>query len=100
MHWSEKPSAKYWNGSYYVSPGYQGEPDDRAQALAVVSNAAPASCYEAIRSFFHQQYHVSPYMEKYVLQDLCEMGYHQDAMNRMKLRYGKMIDSPLTTVWN
>lgn len=27
------------------------------------------------------------------------MGYHQDALNRMKRRYAVMIDSPLTTLW-
>lgn len=38
-------------------------------------------------------------MEKYVLQALCEMGYYQDAMDRMRLRYEAMVDSPLTTLW-
>ena len=38
-------------------------------------------------------------MEKYVLQALCRMGYHQDALDRMKLRYAAMTDSPLTTLW-
>ena len=30
---------------------------------------------------------------------LCTMGYYQDALNRMKLRYRAMIESPLTTLW-
>ena len=38
-------------------------------------------------------------MEKNVLQALCEMGYYQDAMDRMRLRYEAMVDSPLTTLW-
>ena len=38
-------------------------------------------------------------MEKYVLEALCTMGYYQDALNRMKLRYRAMIESPLTTLW-
>ena len=90
---------KYWNGSYYVSPGYKGQPDDRAQALAVVSGTLPEELYPTLRPFFRQQYHASPYMEKYVLQALCRMGYHQDALDRMKLRYAAMTDSPLTTLW-
>lgn len=90
---------KYWNGRFYKSPDYQGLPDDRAQALAVVSGILPKDLYPVIRPFFKQQYHASPYMEKYVLQALCEMGYHQDAMDRMRLRYGPMVDSPLTTLW-
>ena len=89
----------YWNGQYYISPGYEGEPDDRAQALAVVSGTLPRELYPAIRPFFSREFHASPYMEKYVLQALCQMGYHQDALNRMKLRYAAMIHSPLTTLW-
>lgn len=27
------------------------------------------------------------------------MGYYQDAMDRMRLRYEAMVDSPLTTLW-
>lgn len=90
---------KYWMGTYYKSPDYKGLPDDRAQALAVVAGVLPKDLYPTIRPFFRQQYHASPYMEKYVLQALCEMGYYQDAMNRMRLRYGAMVDSPLTTLW-
>lgn len=90
---------RYWNGSYYVSPGYSGDPDDRAQALAVVSGTLPDSLYSVLRPFFRNHFHASPYMEKYVLQALCQMGYCQDALNRMKLRYAAMTDSPLTTLW-
>lgn len=90
---------KYWNGKYYVSPDYKGLPDDRSQALAIVSGTLPKELYPVIRSFFRQQYHASPYMEKYVLQALCMMGYHQDAIDRMKLRYKAMNQSPLTTLW-
>lgn len=90
---------KYWTGTYYKSPDYEGQPDDRAQALAVVAGVLPKELYPTIRPFFRQQYHASPYMEKYVLQALCEMGYYQDAMGRMRLRYEAMVDSPLTTLW-
>ena len=90
---------KYWTGAYYKSSDYEGQPDDRAQALAVVAGVLPKELYPTIRPFFRQQYHASPYMEKYVLQALCEMGYYQDAMDRMRLRYEAMVDSPLTTLW-
>lgn len=90
---------KFWNGKYYVSPGYKDKPDDRAQALAVVARVLPQELYPVIRPFFKENYHASPYMEKYVLQALCEMGYYQDALNRMKYRYADMIESPLTTLW-
>lgn len=90
---------KYWNGRFYKSFDYKGQPDDRVQALAVVSGILPKELYPVMRPFFKQQYHASPYMEKYVLQALCEMGYCQDAMDRMRVRYGQMVDSPLTTLW-
>lgn len=90
---------KYWNGSYYISPNYKGLPDDRSQALAVVSGTLPKELYPVIRPFFEKYYHASPYMEKYVLQALCMMNYHQDAINRIKFRYSEMIHSPLTTLW-
>lgn len=90
---------KFWNGQYYVSSDYKGIPDDRSQALAIVSGTLPTELYPVIRPFFQKYFHASPYMEKYVLQALCMMGYHQDAINRMKYRYSAMINSPLTTLW-
>ncbi|MDY0104069.1 MAG: alpha-L-rhamnosidase C-terminal domain-containing protein [Lentimicrobium sp.] len=98
-HLKKRFHEKYWNGKYYRSESHKGEPDDRAQALAIVSNILPIECYPIIRSFFKDYYHASPYMEKYVLEALCRMGYHEDAVERMLKRYNKMIDSPLTTLW-
>lgn len=89
----------YWNGQYYASPACQGDPDDRAQALAVVSGTLPDTLYSVIRPIFQNVRHASPYMEKYVLEALCRMGYYQDALDRMKLRYDEMIKSQLTTLW-
>lgn len=90
---------KYWNGNFYISPHYEGKPDDRAQALAIVAGVLPESEYPVIRPFFKQQYHASPYMEKYVLEALCMMGYYEDALERMKKRYHDMVESDLTTLW-
>ena len=64
-----------------------------------MSGTLPRELYPVIRPFFREQYHASPYMEKYVLQALCEMGFHQDAIDRMKHRYKAMIESSLTTLW-
>lgn len=90
---------KYWKGTYYMSDNYEGLPDDRVQALAVVGGFLPADLHPVIRTFFKEQYHASPYMEKYVLEALCLMGYHKDALERMKKRFDKMVSSPLTTLW-
>lgn len=91
--------AKFWNGIFYMSPDYKDEPDDRSQALAIVAGILPESEYSVIRPFFKQQYHASPYMEKYVLEALCLMGYHEDALERMRKRYNDMVESNLTTLW-
>jgi hypothetical protein len=56
-------NTKYWNGSAYRSPGYKGETDDRAQAMAVVSGLAAADKYPALLQVFKKEYHASPYME-------------------------------------
>ena len=88
----------FWNGNTTSLRAIR-QPDDRAQALAVVSGVLPKELYPVIRPFFSTWYHASPYMEKYVLEALCTMGYYQDALNRMKLRYRAMIESPLTTLW-
>ena len=89
----------FWNGQYYVSPEYNGLPDDRAQALAVLAGILPETEYETIRPFFAKYYNASPYMEKYVLESLCAMGFGEDALRRMKIRYKDMVESPLTTLW-
>ncbi len=90
---------KFWNGEYYVSPNYRLKPDDRAQALAIVAGILSADLYPTIRPFFEKQEHASPYMEKYVMQALCQMGYYDDVVARMKRRFGEMIYSPYTTLW-
>lgn len=90
---------KFWNGHYYVSPGYEGVPDDRSQALAIVAGILPKDKYNTIRPFFEKYYNASPYMEKYVLEALCTMGFENDALDRMKKRYKDMVESHLSTLW-
>ena len=41
----------------------------------------------------------SPYMEYYVLEAMCEMGYVQDAIARMKRRYKDMVEDGYSTLW-
>ena len=89
----------FWTGSNYRSPNYKGQTDDRPHALAVVSGLAPTSVYPQIFEVFRQQEHASPYFEKYVLEALCRMGHEDHAVERMKKRFGKMIDSDYTTLF-
>ncbi|RHJ87807.1 alpha-L-rhamnosidase C-terminal domain-containing protein [Parabacteroides sp. AM08-6] len=83
---------KFWTGDSYRSPGYKGETDDRAQAMAVLSGLASKDKYPALLKVLKKEYHASPYMEKYVLEALFEMGQPAFALERMKQRYTKMMN--------
>lgn len=90
---------QFWTGAGYRSPANVGATDDRGQALAVLAGIAPESYYPALREVFRTQAHASPYFEKYVEEALFVMGYAEDALERMKLRFGPMVSSDLTTLW-
>lgn len=83
---------RYWTGEAYRSPDYTGETDDRSQAMAVVSGLASADKYPVLLEQFKQQYHASPYMEKYVLEALFLMKEPDFALDRMKQRYQNMMN--------
>jgi len=83
---------KFWTGTAYRSPDYRGETDDRAQAMAVVSGLASENRYPALVKVLQTEYHASPYMEKYVLEALCQMGEISFAIERMKQRYETMMN--------
>ncbi len=91
--------AKYYTPQGYVTPKHEFAPDDRVQALAVLNDWATPDQYEALRQNLQSVFQASPYMERYVLEALMQMGYPDDAITRMKQRYAKMIDSDLTTLW-
>lgn len=83
----------------YRSSGHQGETDDRANAMAVVSGLADPSDYPAIEKVLGKEYHASPYMEKYVLEALMMMNRPEAAMARMRLRYKAMLEDDVSTLW-
>jgi len=90
----------FWTGTEYRDPKYTGQTDDRANAMAVIAGLAKPENHPALRKVFREQKHASPYMEKYVLEALCMMGYHQDALDRMKERFTKMVEHPdYSTLW-
>lgn len=82
---------KFWTGAAYRAPGYKGETDDRAQAMAVVSGLASEDRYPALLKVLREEYHASPYMEKYVLEALFRMNDPVFALERMKKRYENMM---------
>ena len=92
---------RYWNEKLqqYRTPDYGDQPDDRVQAMAVLAGFVPQKRYEAMRQFFKKHYQSSTYMEKYVLEALCKMGYYEDALARMEKRFGEMVAAPYTTLW-
>lgn len=89
----------FWRNDRYHSPGYKGETDDRANAMAVIAGLADPATYPAIRQVLKTQYHASPYMEKYVLESLCLMDAPEQAIDRMEVRYAEQLASSLTTLW-
>lgn len=90
----------FWDGKGYRTKEYEGEYDDRAQALAVVSGLAEKDKYDELLKVFKTSNLASPYMEKYVLEALFVMEEAEFGLERMKRRYHKMVDvSPWTTLY-
>ncbi len=90
----------FWDGKGYRTEDYEGEYDDRAQALAVVSGIAEEDKYEELLDIFKTSYLASPYMEKYVLEALFVMEEPEFGLQRMKERYTNMVEkSPYTTLY-
>ncbi|MFD5914437.1 discoidin domain-containing protein [Streptomyces massasporeus] len=91
-----------WNSTRneYRSPGYTGDTDDRANALAVVAGLATPSHYPAITNVLRTHLNASPYMEFYVLEALYLMGAATVAEERMRNRYAAQVADPAChTLW-
>ncbi len=91
--WDEK-------SQQYKSKEYGDSPDDRVQAMAVLAGLVPEAKYPIMRRFLATHYNASPYMEKYVLEALCRMGYYEDALTRLEKRFGDMVAAEeYSTLW-
>ena len=90
--------ASLWTDRGYCSADVR-RPDDRANALAVVSGLAEEAQYDVITSVLTKTKNASPYMEFYVLEALCQMERYDIAKQRMLDRYEKMIQADDTTLW-
>ena len=88
-----------WDGKGYRTAEYEGQYDDRGQALAVVSGLASKDKYNELLTIFKSSYLASPYMEKYVMEALFVMEEAEFGLERMKNRHRKMVDSPYTTLY-
>ena len=89
--------------SLMTEEGFKSEdakkPDDRANALAVLSGLADEKQYGVILNVLKTTKNSSPYMEYYVLEALCKMGEYGAAENRIKRRYEDMVNEDYSTLW-
>ena len=87
------------NTGYTTTPN----PDDRGNALAVLSGLAGAERYPVILEVLKNNFKASSYMETYVLEAMCRMGYVSEALDRMQARFGNMVTVNLekgySTLW-
>ena len=86
----------FWKNDHYASGNFV---DDRANAIAMLSGICPEERYPAIRKVLLTVFNSTPYMERFVLKALCDMGYIKDAFNRMMSRYYNLAVNENTTLW-
>ncbi len=89
--------------SLWTEEGFRSKdvrkPDDRANALAVLSGLASEEQYETVKNVLITTKNSSPYMEYYVLEALCKMGEYEAANDRIKDRYEGMMSEDYSTLW-
>ena len=91
---------KCWNGYAYRHPQYHKETDDRVQALAIVSGIADKDKYSRLFDVLKTQWHASPYMEKYIMEALFQIGKGEYALERVEKRFAPMVnDKNYTTLF-
>ena len=90
---------RLWNGNAYKSPGNKGVMDDRGNGLAVVAGLVEPEKFDAVKKVLQNEFHASPYMEKYIMESFFIMNDAAGGLKRMKKRYANMVKSPLTTLW-
>ncbi len=87
----------------WTEEGFKSEdaknPDDRANALAVLAGLAEKEQYDTITNVLKTTKNSSPYMEYYVLEALCKMGEYEAARDRIKERYEGMMSEDYSTLW-
>ncbi len=87
----------------WTEEGFKSEdvknPDDRANALAVLAGLAEKEQYATVKNVLITTKNSSPYMEYYVLEALCKMGEYEVAYDRIKDRYEGMMNEDYSTLW-
>ena len=89
--------------SLWTEEGFRSDdvkkPDDRANALAVLSGLAEKEQYDTITNILTNTTNSSPYMEYYVLEALCKMEEYEVAKDRIRNRYEGMMSEDYSTLW-
>lgn len=86
----------FWKGNYYSSNGIV---DDRANAMAVLTGLAKADKFEKLKDVLLMVFNSSTYMEGYVCEALCKMGYKEYGIKRLMSRYYNLIKNDNSTLW-
>lgn len=98
-----KAAVKIGYKSLWTDKGFKSDdvkdPDDRANALAVLAGLAEKEQYDIITNVLITTKNSSPYMEYYVLEALCEIGEFEAAKDRIKDRYNDMMCEDYSTLW-
>lgn len=81
------------------SPAFPHAPDDRVQALAVLGDLYDQEQASALTALLFERRESSPYMEKYVLEALFQLHRPNLALERMRDRFGPMVASANSTLW-
>ena len=85
----------FWKGNGYRS-GHN--PDERANAMAVVAGLADKSRWPTIGALLKKKGECGPYFERWVLEALCIMRMPEQALLRMHDRYKVQIQSDFSTL--
>jgi alpha-L-rhamnosidase len=89
----------FWRGGYFASPTFKHIADDRANGMAVVSGLSHNNQWQSIKAILDTTFNAGPYLEKYILEAYFMQNETQAGLERMEKRYKKMVESPLTTLW-
>ena len=85
---------EFWQAGYFSSKPEELK-DDRANAIAILFGLAEPEQYEDIvNNVLVPNQFASPHFEWMVYQAMAEAGRYDDALIRMKQRYGKQVDNP------
>lgn len=75
--------------------------DERANAISVISGLADEDKYDTISNLLINSYNNGAFIEKYILQALCEMGKIDEVQDRIQDRYDEMVngEEACSTLW-